>query len=179
MAQKLKKIHEGELVTGKDTGEQIKQVLLSYLKGQFVVMVVTMVASYAILTYLQVKFALLLAGVTGAFSIIPIFGMMTAAAITLIVVLVGGQTILGMSPFLGVVFILLIYFLLNQMIDWIISPLIVGKALKINPLILFIAVIIGVSVFGIVGAILTPPALGVIRVLLFSKKNKDSAIKEI
>lgn len=168
MEQYRKKVSKAE-----DVVEKIKEVLFSYIKGQLIVMLVTMLSFYLILSYLDVRFSSILSIITGAFSIVPVFGMMTAAVITLITVIVGGQRILGLPPILEAVLILIIYFLLNQIIDWIVSPLIIGKSLKIHPLILFFAVIVAVSLFGIVGAILVTPTLAVIRVIWISQKDQD------
>ncbi len=157
----------------EDVVEKIKEVLFSYIKGQLIVILVTMLSFYLILSSLDVRFSSILSIITGAFSIVPVFGMMTSAVITLITVIVGGQRILGLPPILEAVLILIIYFLLNQIIDWIVSPLIIGKSLKIHPLILFFTVIIAVSLFGIIGAILAAPTLAVIRVIWISQKDQD------
>lgn len=173
MGRELKKYSDKKVSEDKDIVEKIKEVLFSYIKGQLIVMLVTMLSFYLILSYLDVRFAPILSVITGAFSIVPVFGMMTAAIITLITVIIGGQRILGLPPILEAVLILIIYFLLNQIIDWIVSPLIIGKSLKIHPLILFFAVIVAVSLFGIVGAILAAPTLAVIRVIWISQKDQD------
>lgn len=173
MGRELKKYPDKKVSKAEDIVEKIKEVLFSYIKGQLIVMLVTMFAFYLILSYLDIRFAPILSVITGAFSIVPVFGMMTAAIITLITVIIGGQRILGLSPILEAVFILILYFLLNQVIDWIVSPLIIGKSLKIHPLVLFITVIVAVSLFGIVGAILAAPTLAVIRVIWISQKDQD------
>lgn len=173
MGRKLKEYSDKKVSKAEDVVEKIKEVLFSYVKGQLIVMLVTTLSFYLILSYLDVRFSSILSIITGAFSIVPVFGMMTAAVITLITVIVGGQRILGLPPILEAVLILIIYFLLNQIIDWIVSPLIIGKSLKIHPLVLFFTVIVAVSLFGIVGAILAAPTLAVIRVIWISQKDQD------
>lgn len=173
MGRKLKEYPDKKVSKVEDVVEKIKEVLFSYIKGQLIVILVTMLSFYLILSSLDVRFSSILSIITGAFSIVPVFGMMTSAVITLITVIVGGQRILGLPPILEAVLILIIYFLLNQIIDWIVSPLIIGKSLKIHPLILFFTVIIAVSLFGIIGAILAAPTLAVIRVIWISQKDQD------
>lgn len=171
MGKKLKKYTNKKVFEEKDTLGKIREVLVSYIKGQLIVMLVTMFIFYLILSYLDVRFALVLSVITGAFSIVPVFGMMTASVITLIFVIVDGKRILELPLFLEATFILILYFLFNQIIDWIVSPLIIGKSLKIHPLILFFAVIVALYLFGIVGALLAAPTLAVIKIIWISLKD--------
>lgn len=168
-----KKITEKKKLRIAELFGKIKEVLVAYIKGQLVIMLVITLIFYLIFSFLDIKQALILSALTGVFSIIPAFGMITAAVITLIFVLLDGQKIFGLSLFPEAILIIIIYLIVNQIVDWIVSPLVIGKSLKIHPLILFFSVIIAVSLFGIVGAILTAPTLAVVRVIWESMKERN------
>ena len=50
--------------------------------------------------------------------------------------------------------------------DYVLTPKLIGGKLNLHPMFVFIALIIGGSLFGLLGLVLAIPALGVIQVLL-------------
>lgn len=162
-----------EITQEDELGKKIREVLVSYIKGQLVIMVLTTLFFFLIFSYLGIRYSIILSIFTGALSIVPVFGMMTAAVITIITLLATSQSILGLSPLLETLLVLVLYIAVNQIIDWVLSPLVIGKTLKIHPLILFISVIIAVSLLGFVGAILAVPTIAVIKVIWNYRKDKS------
>jgi len=69
-------------------------------------------------------------------------------------------------PFFEGIMLLAVYLILNQIIDLIISPLIIGKTTGISPLALFLSVLIGSLLFGIAGTVLAIPVLIAIKSFL-------------
>lgn len=96
--------------------------------------------------------------ITGVFSLIPMFGSFIGG--TLVAVLLGFSQIGA-----GVTF--LIYTIVYLQIESnIISPKIQGKGMKLPALAVLSAVTIGVYTFGLIGAIISIPIAGCIRVLI-------------
>jgi predicted PurR-regulated permease PerM len=96
--------------------------------------------------------------ITGVFSLIPMFGSFIGGAI---VALLLGFNSLGA----GITF--LIYTIVYLQIESnIISPKIQGKGMNLPALIILSAVTIGVYTFGLVGAIISIPIAGCIKILL-------------
>lgn len=96
--------------------------------------------------------------ITGVFSLIPMFGSFIGGAI---VALLLGFNSLGA----GIAF--LIYTIVYLQIESnIISPKIQGKGMNLPALIILSAVTIGVYTFGLVGAIISIPIAGCIKILL-------------
>ncbi len=145
-------------------GKKIGKVLISYLTTQFVLMILVGVASWAILNALHVKYAVILGIVTGTLSIIPGFGMIVST-LTASLVAIFDQAVFmpNVAPFFEGVIILLIFIVLNKIVDWILMPIFLGKTTKVNPLIIILAVILGTIFFGPVGAILAVPLILVIK----------------
>ena len=148
----------------KSLPRKITDILVTYAKTQLLLIAVVTLVSWMILSTLGVQFALLLALMTGAASVIPILGMLAAGIIVSVVAIFDASRFLPALPgvFEGIV-ILVIYAFMNATIDYFLSPYLIGKSTKVNPFLLLVLVLIGTSVFGMWGAFLTIPAALVIK----------------
>ena len=96
--------------------------------------------------------------ITGVFSLIPMFGSFIGGA--LVALLLGFNSVGA-----GIAFI--IYTIIYLQIESnIISPKIQGKGMKLPALVILSAVTIGVYTFGLVGAIISIPIAGCIKILI-------------
>ncbi len=156
------KIHVKKSLTDK-----IREVLSIYVKTQLFLTFIVTVAVWFILSRLGVQFALLLAMMTGAASVVPMLGMFTLGIIASLVSIFDATRFLPTLPSVceGVV-IAIIYILLNMLIDLFLSPYLLGRSSKIHPFILLVFVLIGSSLFGIWGALLTTPMVLVVKTIL-------------
>lgn len=150
----------------KTLPDMIRTVLVSYAKTQLLLTLIVTVVVWIILSRLGVQFALLLALMTGAASTIPIAGMLTMGIITSLVAIFDTIRFLPALPSIweGVA-IGCTYVFLNVLIDYFLSPYLVGRSVKINPFVLLLCVLIGSSLFGIWGALLTTPVILVVRAI--------------
>ncbi len=96
--------------------------------------------------------------ITGVFSLIPMFGSFIGGAIV--------SLLLGFNAFgAGIAF--LIYTIVYLQIESnVISPKIQGKGMKLPALVILSAVTIGVYTFGLVGAIVSIPIAGCVKILI-------------
>jgi putative permease len=144
--------------------KKIKSVLVDYLKSQFILMTIVTLMVWGILLLLKVKFALMLAVLTAVFSTVPNYGIITAVLIAGLVATFDNVRFLPQSPeFVEGLAIILILVVLNKLIDIFLSPIVVGKAGKINPLVLLAITLLGTVLFGLPGAILATPIFLVIK----------------
>ena len=161
-----KKIKKSSVHHRKPLSHKIGAALLTYAKTQLVLMSVVTVVTWITLSKLGVQFALLLALITGSVSVIPIVGITTAAIIASGVAIFDTIRFLPNTSVLLEGFVVLtMYALLNIVIDYFLSPYLVGKSSGINPYALLFFVLIGTWFFGIWGALLTMPAVLVGRVI--------------
>lgn len=160
-------MNEASIVSTKPLNKKITSTLVRYLKTQFMVVIITGLVSWLILSLLGVRFALLLGFITGAFVVVPMIGMITAAILASISAAFDGIRFLVNIPeiFEGLV-VLIVYTILNILVDYFLSPYLLGKVTKIHPVILFLAVIVGAGMFGFVGALLAAPAVLVVKTIL-------------
>lgn len=145
-------------------GSKIKKVLLNYLVTQFVLMVVVFLAAFVVLSLLKIKYALLLAIFTGAMSVVPNFGIVVSSLITGFVAAYDGIVFLPNAPtFVEGLIVAVILFLLNKLADTFLAPILLGRQSKINPVLIFVIVIMGTLLFGVVGALLAVPVVLVLK----------------
>ncbi|MBR3236268.1 AI-2E family transporter [Candidatus Saccharibacteria bacterium] len=107
--------------------------------------------------------------ITMLFYMIPMFGQFIGGSIVTLILLA--------SNWAAAVIFIVVYVVYSQIENNIIAPKIQGDALKLQPVIILCAVIIGMYMFGLLGAIISIPIAGCIRVLLEELPNLR-AIKE-
>jgi len=154
---------------------KIKVVLLNYLKTQFILMLIVTFLVWGILSLLNIKYSVVLAFITGSLSVIPFFGMTVASIAAFLVAIFDQVAFLpNASPIIEGIVILLIFFVLNKIVDLLLTPLFLGKTNKTSPLLLILAVFLGTTFFGFVGAFLAVPVLLVFNTALEHFRSKES-----
>ena len=112
---------------------------------------------------LHVPFALPLAIFAAIIDLLPLVGQ-TIGAIPAVIIA------FGVSPLTGVIVIVL-HLIYQQIENAIISPMIYNKALNLYPSIIFLSVLLGASLFGILGAFLSLPIAASIPAVIQYQKN--------
>lgn len=157
----MKKTHTNKQ---KKLSQKILDVLVTYAKTQLLLISIITCITWFILSRVGVQFAFLLALITGAASVIPFVGMMTAGIIASAVAIFDGTRFLpNISVLFEGVAVLIIYGLLNVAIDYFLSPYLIGKSAGIHPFALLFFVLIGTFAFGAWGAFLTVPVILVLK----------------
>lgn len=155
---------------------RINNVFRSYLRGQVFMVFLVSLTLYAALSVVGVKFALILAIFSGFTEIVPIIGPIFAGAVGASVALASNNLSFGLSNLQGAIVVILIYFIVRQIQDYFIAPGIMGRIVKLHPLIILFSVLAGQHIWGIMGVILAVPIAGVVRILLefsIEKINKS------
>lgn len=152
-------------VVSKEHRKQIVKLLVdidtalgNYIRGQFLVCVIIGMLAYIGYWLIHMPYALLLACVVAVFNIIPYLGPFFGAAPALIV----ASTIsLKMA-----VLVLLVNFTCQILEGNVISPQVVGRSLKLHPLLIIFALLVGGELAGVLGLILAVPFVAVMKVIL-------------
>ena len=150
-----KKIHE--------LFEEIALVIGQYIRGNLLISLICILVIYAGLVLLHIPFALPIAIFTGIMDLLPVIGPVLGAIPAIIL----GFAI---SPLTGVL-VLVLYIAYKEIEDVVISPAIYNKALKLSPALVFLSVVIGAGVFGVIGAFLALPVAASIPVIIRYKEN--------
>lgn len=131
----------------------------NYIRGQLIVCLFVSITSLLLFRFLNIEYALLLAIVMGITNIIPYFGpILGAIPVTLVTYTTSGEIKL-------VIFVIIGIFVMQIIEGNLISPYIVGKSVRIHPVAIIFALLLGSQLFGIPGMILAVPVLTILRVV--------------
>lgn len=171
MLANLPKKYEKEL---KILFQRISTVLRQYLRGQLLLVFLVSLTLFIGLSILGVRFALLVAIFSGFAEIVPFIGPFVATLTVVLVVLITGENNFLLSPTTLALIVTGFYFVVRQVEDYFVSPLIMGKITKLHPLVILFAVLSGQHLFGILGLILAVPIAAILKILLeFSLEKMD------
>jgi predicted PurR-regulated permease PerM len=146
--------------------DRIERVWNAFFHGELILMLVVGVMTTIGLAVLGMPGALYLGIIAGLLEIIPNIGSFIAIVPAVIVALVEGSGSLPISHLSFAVLIILFYILVQQVENNLIAPRVLGAALELSPLIVMTGIVIGVSVGGILGALLATPVIATSRVVL-------------
>jgi predicted PurR-regulated permease PerM len=139
---------------------RIHVVLGRWLRGQLLLIVLVTVVIYVILgPILHVPYALALAILSGVLEIIPLVGPVIAAVLA-------GTVAYSAHGTDTTLVVLVVYFIVRQVEDQVVMPLVIGRAVHLHPVITIFAVLVGLSTWGVLGGLLGVPVAAVINVTL-------------
>jgi predicted PurR-regulated permease PerM len=130
-----------------------------YVRDVLIAMVLIGLMSGVGLFLLGVPYTVLLAIFAGLMEVIPFIGPFISGAVAVLVALVAA----GPLKALGVV---VLFIIIQEVEGEVIQPLVMSHAVRIDPLLVIIACLIGINVLGLAGGILAVPVVGAIQVLV-------------
>lgn len=144
----------------------ITEVVGQYMRGNLIISVICGIIIFTGLTLLHVPFALPIAIFTAIIDLLPFIGPMLAVI---------PPFILGfaISPLTGIL-VLALYAAYQQAENVLIGPAIYNKTLNISSALIFLAIVVGGGIFGILGAFLALPVAASIPVII---KYRESYLK--
>jgi predicted PurR-regulated permease PerM len=148
-----------------------QQSFLGFLRGQLLLMLFLSGTTLLIFPFLGVNYALFLAIVLGVIDVIP--GIGATLGITLVTFLVfasQGSTI--------AIKVLINCLILGQIQDNVVRPKVMGNALELNPVLLFLSLFVGERVAGLLGVFLAIPIAGTIAAWIRSAKAESQPVLE-
>ncbi len=139
--------------------DDISAAISGYVFGALVIATLAGTMTYVTLSLLNVPFALPLAIVFGFFDLIPLVGATIGGILVSIVVaftsfpvgfLIWGATL----------------FIYQQIENNLIVPQVYGQAVQIHPLIVIVAILVGASLIGVLGALIAIPAAAALQAVI-------------
>jgi predicted PurR-regulated permease PerM len=132
--------------------------ITGYVSGNLLISVICGVVTFVVLVVLGMPYAGALALLVAVLDLIPLVGATLGGAL---LVIVG----LFVAPWKAVV--LLIYIVVYQQVEGsVIQPMVYSRAVQLNGLVIFIAVLVGGMLFGILGALLAIPVVEISRIVV-------------
>ncbi len=139
--------------------ERIHVVLGKWLRGQLLLIALVALVVYVGLgPILHLPYALAIAVVTGVLEVLPLVG----PAIATVIAGTDAFTHGGAGVAAAVV---IFYFVLRQVEDQVVMPVVIGRAVHLHPVVTIFAVLVGLSTFGILGGVLGVPVAAAANVV--------------
>lgn len=130
-----------------------------YIRGRLLVSSILGLATTLGLSFLGLgEFAIGLGAIAGVTNLIPFVGPILGSIPALVVALSQGGWL--------VVWVLLLFVIIQNIETYVLDPLLVGSSVGVHPLYQLLAVLGGVQVLGILGALIVPPWFAGISVLV-------------
>ena len=156
----LRFLASGQRAKTLGLAHEIHVVLGRWLRGQMLLIALVSVVFYVILgPVLHVPFALTLGILSGILEIIPLVGPVIAAALA-------GTVTFATHGTNTTLVVLVVYFVVRQIEDQVVMPLVIGRAVHLHPVITIFAVLVGLSTWGILGGLLGVPVAAAINVTI-------------
>ncbi|MBK6427925.1 MAG: AI-2E family transporter [Blastocatellia bacterium] len=139
--------------------DDLGTVMRGYVRGRFLV-AIGMSLTYAIgLWIVGVPLWAGIGLIAGFLGIIPYLGVMSGAVLALAFAALSGASLAKLG---GVV----VVFIIAQIVeDYVLTPKLIGDRLALHPMLVFIALIIGGELFGLLGLVLAIPVLAGLKVV--------------
>ncbi len=138
---------------------EIEQAVAKYVLGNIAISGLAALATWIVLSILGVPYALSLGIVVGFFDLIPLVGA------TLGAIVVALATVTVHFPLATIVWVAFII-VWQRFEDYVMQPMVYGRALHVNPLVTIVAVLAGAELLGILGALIAIPTAAAIQIIL-------------
>jgi predicted PurR-regulated permease PerM len=138
--------------------EDVDHTFGSYIRGQLLVALAVTIISSLGFWLIGVPYPILLGIFMGATEMIPYFGAYIGAVPAVAVALLESWQLALITS----VFILI----LQQIEGNVLSPVIVGRTLHMHPILIILALVIGVEAGGVIGLLVAVPLLAILKVTL-------------
>lgn len=148
---------------------RIHVVLGRWLRGQILLIALVAAVLYVILgPILHVPYALGIAVFSGVLEIVPLVGPLVAAALA-------GTVAFATRGTDVTIVVLIVFFVVRQIEDQVVMPLVIGRAVHLHPVVTIFAVLVGLSAWGVLGGLLGVPVAAALNVTLHELYPEETA----
>jgi predicted PurR-regulated permease PerM len=130
-----------------------------YVRGTLISMIIIGTITGVGLALLGVPYALLLGVLAALTELLPYLGPWISGTVSVIMALI----VIG--P-LKAVEVVILFILIQELEGNLVQPMVMSKSVHIDPLLVIVAVLVGISLLGIVGAVLAVPVAAGVQVLV-------------
>jgi predicted PurR-regulated permease PerM len=138
---------------------EVEGAVARYVLGNVIISLLATIATWVVLTILGVPYALALGIVVGFFDLLPLVGA------TLGAIVVALATVTVSFPIATIVWVAFII-VWQRIEDYIVQPMVYGRALHVNPIVTILSVLIGASLLGVLGALIAIPTAAAIQIII-------------
>lgn len=152
---------------------QMYRTVSGYVTGNLITSFISATVSATALTLLGIDFAIPLGVLVGVFGLMPLIGATLGGTIVVLVTLFD-----SVSSALIMLVVILVY---QEIENDFLQPMIYSRTVKISPLTVLVAALLGVTLAGVVGALVAIPTAASIQILIkdFLKSRRSKAATTI
>ncbi|MGA8538775.1 MAG: AI-2E family transporter, partial [Terriglobales bacterium] len=159
----------------QDVFQDLNQMLAQFIRAQLTLAALSFLAYTSMLGAMRVPFALMLGTAGGALEFVPLAGPLLAGTAMMIVAIFAGYQHWA--------FLLLFLCLWRMVLDYVISPRIMGVSVELHPLAALFGILAGGEIAGILGVYLSIPVMASLRIVwrrwrIFAEKRKFGPLNE-
>ena len=138
----------------------VDKILGGYIRGQLIIAAVVGTSIGIGLFLLRIKYAFVLGTVAGVFNVVPYFGAVIAITPALLLGLIK-------DPFSAWTFlwVILLFIGVSQVEMYFLAPRILSRKVRLHPVAIIFAIVVGGAALGILGVLLAIPALAILKAL--------------
>jgi HAD superfamily hydrolase (TIGR01549 family) len=163
IADRIPLEHRGELA---QLARELASIWDAFVRGQLTVGILVGAFLSVTLSLIGMPNAVALGLLAGAMELIPSIGPTVAGTLATLVALFQGSTYLPMSNLWFAVLVALIFILTFQLDNIFLIPRFVGHRVRLHPLVIFVGLVAGAQVAGVLGILLASPTIASLRVLI-------------
>ena len=146
-------------------GYELNRIWNAFLRGQFIVFFLTVIAYTIVLSILGVRYAVGIALLAGLAKFVPYVGAFIVWTTVALVAYFQPGTVFGMTPFAYAVLAVGLAILIDETFDNVVTPRIIAQALRVHPAGVLVAALIAANLLGLLGVVIAAPILA--SVMLF------------
>lgn len=145
--------------------EKLGQVWNAFLRGQIIIFLLTSLVYAIVLTILGVRYALVLALVTGFANFLPYVGPAVNWGVLGLVAFLQPSNHFGLPPLWYTALVIGVALLIDQIFNSLVNPRVLASALKVHPAFVLITALLAARLIGVLGVILAAPLLATVQVV--------------
>ncbi|MCJ7570032.1 MAG: AI-2E family transporter [Anaerolineales bacterium] len=138
---------------------ELLRIWQAFMRGQLLIVTITGFLTYLLMQILGVRFPIGLGVLGGIAKFIPIVGPVTAGFIAALVGLFQPSNWFGLVPLAYAAIVVICVVVLDQSIDIFLVPRIMGTTLNLHPAVILVGLVIGASLAGVIGLLLSAPTI--------------------
>ncbi|MGQ9458797.1 MAG: AI-2E family transporter [Anaerolineae bacterium] len=155
--------HRDELLRLLD---DVDRIWRSFFRGQLVLSLTIGIVVTVATAALGLQNALALGLLAGILEFLPNVGPAVAAAPAVLLAWFQGSAYLPLSRWTFALVVIGVYMLIQQVENNVLMPRILGRSVRLHPLVVLVGIVLGASLAGILGIFLAAPTLATLRLLL-------------
>jgi len=146
--------------------KEVARIWNAFLRGQIILISISTVAYTVVLGGMGVSYALGIALMAGLARFLPYVGPLITWTVLVLVTFFQAFKPFGLSPLVYTLIVVAIAWLIDAMLDNVISPRVMAESLKVHPAAVLVAAIIALDLLGVLGVVIAAPILASLQLLL-------------